>query len=408
MNYASNELETETGLIEAWVQTIAFIMQFGSGLLAGATTWLYLSTQSDSTLFCLFFSTLVAGMTMGALFSFTAATVRLFPRLTGKRQALGAAAVVSGLIIFSVVSGTSNATFLAYGEAKTLSNQQFLAEAENGFQDAQKDAAQFAQIGSIVGAGRDVAAAMRKHEEQDGQTGSGRGPIYAELLSQATRLQAVDSDIAKYVADSQSAIRAGQNALEHIRAASKDPELDDDQRQRALENGLTRLATIVIQLRQDMPLASLRGMADMLTSPISLPSYSDDPATRSIQDETVSRLQSEFEPIGEALRAAVIDMEENPVEPVPVYIRQSPTAMVFAHAADLWFIIGVGYALDLLPFLAVTLIMLARKQVAAATDSGPHDRRELMPRDPAPAPRFRRGARRGARLADPISTGTRG
>lgn len=357
------ELRAETVKVERNVHTIANLMQLGSGLMAGVATYLHMSADKAPWFMSISVSTLTAAMTTGGLLAFTAAVIRIFPKLRGGVQAAAAVAALGGIAAFSVVSGTSNATVLGYAEAKALTDQQYLSDAEEGFQDAQQDAAQIAQIIPILTSGRDVAGAMTSHEENSGESGSGRGPIYAELVSQETRLAALEGDLKKLVADTQPLIRSGQSTLERIRESLKNPKMDEDHRQAALENGLMRLSSIAIGLRQQMPFASMHGIADMLSSPIGLQTYSTDPDKRRIQEETVQRLQSEFEPIGNALRNAVTAMEEETQLAVPVYQRRSPTQMVFAHAEELWFIIGVGYALDILPFLSVALILLARRQL---------------------------------------------
>lgn len=375
------------------------IGQFGAGIMAGFATGLHLSAENVPIQQVILFSVLTGIMTFAALFAFTLSVVKLFPRLRGGIQAAAGAAVVGGIATFAMISGTSNATVLGQPEAMALTIQSYLTGGEAGFQDAQRDVAQVSQLVPIIKAGRDVASAMKVYEEVSGETGAGQGPIYAELVAQETRLAALESDLNALVAKIEPQVRAGQAVLERLRESLNDPEMDAQHRQRALENGLMRLSTISIAMREQIPFTSLRAIADMLTSPISLPAYSADPVLRRIQEDTVARLQSEFAPIGAALHGAVTDMEEETVIPVPVFERMSPTEMVFRNAEKLWFVIGVGYALDILPFLSVGIILLAHRQIG---QSLPTD----MPAPNSAAPRtYRRRQLNGHASPDHPTSG---
>ena len=361
---SANSLEHATSTTERTVHLFSFLLQAASGILAGVAIYEYLSLQDMNAVLAVVLSVLVGGMTFGALVSFTAATIKLLPRLRGELQLAGSACVIVGLLTFSAVSGTSNVTVLGYQAASMLDIQDELAEGQTAFQSVQTLSTKLGQILPMLRAGHEVAAKLRAHEETDGETGGGRGPIFSEIQSQETRLQTVQQDVAAYLSEAQSLTIDGQDTLDHIRASLKDDKLTPGQKKRALENGLTHLSTISIQLQQAMPLSSLRGVADMLTSPVTLTSYSDDPDKRRIQEQTLASLRSEFTPIGTALRKAIADIEEAGTPSVPVHTDKSPTAVVFAHASELWAVIGIAYSLDILPFLAVGIIMLACRQAA--------------------------------------------
>ncbi|BBK29659.1 hypothetical protein EDC65_0054 [Stella humosa] len=357
-----NDLKDETSSVTRFVRFCILLAHLGSAILSGASAWLFFDHQETGGAVAFVVALLIGVMTYAALASFSAAAVRILPRLGQENAALAGAIAGGGLVAILAVSGTSNATFLAHAEARALERQSVLAAAEAAFASVQTALRQLEQVLPILATGKETAARLKDHEERRGQTGAGRGPVYREMLVQESRLAGAEEGVREVVKAADGKVRAGQQTLESLRAALSDPEMGERDRVRAVENALTRLASVVIELRQQLPIASLKATANMLAAPVVAAGYSTVPETRRVQDETMRRLHREFEPIGIALRQAVTDLEDRQPKPVPTYRHLSPTAVVFRHAGELAWIIALGYALDLLPYLAVGLILLAHAQ----------------------------------------------
>lgn len=362
-----NDLKDETSSVTRFVRFCILLAHLGSAILSGASAWLFFDHQETGGAVAFVVALLIGVMTYAALASFSAAAVRILPRLGQENAALAGAIAGGGLVAILAVSGTSNATFLAHAEARALERQSVLAAAEAAFASVQTALRQLEQVLPILATGKETAARLKDHEERRGQTGAGRGPVYREMLVQESRLAGAEDGVREVVKAADGKVRAGQQTLESLRAALSDPEMGERDRVRAVENALTRLASVVIELRQQLPIASLKATANMLAAPVVAAGYSTVPETRRVQDETMRRLHREFEPIGIALRQAVTDLEDRQPKAVPTYRHLSPTAVVFRHAGELAWIIALGYALDLLPYLAVGLILLAHAQGRGGT-----------------------------------------
>ncbi|BBK42786.1 hypothetical protein STVA_28060 [Allostella vacuolata] len=362
-----NDLKDETSSVTRFVRFCILLAHLGSAILSGASAWLFFDHQETGGAVAFVVALLIGVMTYAALASFSAAAVRILPRLGQENAALAGAIAGGGLVAILAVSGTSNATFLAHAEARALERQSVLTAAEAAFASVQTALRQLEQVLPILATGKETAARLKDHEERRGQTGAGRGPVYREMLVQESRLAGAEDGVREVVKAADGKVRAGQQTLESLRAALSDPEMGERDRVRAVENALTRLASVVIELRQQLPIASLKATANMLAAPVVAAGYSTVPETRRVQDETMRRLHREFEPIGIALRQAVTDLEDRQPRAVPTYRHLSPTAVVFRHAGELAWIIALGYALDLLPYLAVGLILLAHAQGRGGT-----------------------------------------
>lgn len=391
----TRELARVLAGVERGVHIGSGIAQTGSGFMAAGAAHLHMVEQKASFLSSVSVPAIVGIMTTAVLFSFTAAALKLVPRVKEGFQAAAIAATLVGVGAFTAVSGTSNATFLGYSEAKSLEAEAYLTQAEEGFHDAQDNATSMSQILPILAMGRDVIASQQSQEDKAGETGTGQGPIFNEMMSQHTRLTRGEADVRALVEQIQPLIRQGQEVLERLRVVMKDGKASEDDKQRALQNALTRLSSIATEIRKKVPVASLRALAKQLRAPVTLQRYSSDAKTREIQEESARRLQAQFEPIGAALDSAVTEIEDRTDVPVPVYKKKSPAQLVFSHIDELWFIVGVGYALDLLPFAAVALILIAHRQLgrtsspafpAAPGLSALHPRRGRKPNGTADEP----------------------
>jgi len=363
MNNDHKNLKSEVGKVQAVTYAVAIMMHVGSGILTGGSIFLYLSDQSDNFVKALMLSILVALMTIGALVTFTSAAVKILPRLSARYQMISFLMALFALVVVLTVSGTSNGTFLGYQEATSLEREQVISKAEAAFSSAQNSIRKLEQIVPIIRTGKQTAKRLKEFEVTSGPTGAGKGPIYQELLIQETRMAGTESGIENVISNAEQKIRSGRKILASIREAQKDYALSRAERRRILENGLSRLGSIVIELRQQMPISSLNGAAEMLRTPITLSNYSTDPHKRQIQDDTILRMHKEFKPIGISLSEAVTELTERLPGEVPTYRRMSPTAVVFAHANELFWVLAVGYALDILPYMAIGMILLAHKQL---------------------------------------------
>jgi hypothetical protein len=394
-------LEETTIRLERNVHAVALGVQFGSSIFAGGAAWTYMTAGDSHLLVSVGTAALVGGMTFGALLSFTNASVKLLPRLLGTNRLIGGAAVVAGLAFFACASGTATATLLGHGEAKAIQQQQYLVGAEEAFREAQQLVAELGQMSPLLASAQSVSGTMRSYEETRGENGTGQGPIYAAILSQETRIETVKRELDRFVINAASDIRSGEAAMDRIREAIKNPELTEAERERNLENGLTRLGTITIALREEMPLTSLRGISEQLMTPPPL-AFSSDPARRRVQEDAIARIQGELEPVATAMADAVAELEERSPARVPIAERKSPTALVFEHAEQLWFILMMAYSLDVLPFLAVGLILLAHSQL----DQREREQEAILPtaqKEPRP---YRRRLPNG-HDTDGDNTGTR-
>ncbi len=367
-------LSDEVGKVQSITYAVAIMMHIGSGILTGGSIYLYLSDQSDNFVKALLLSVLVALMTIGALVTFTSAAVKILPRLAARFQMISIMMALFALIIVLTISGTSNGTFLGYHEAISLERERVISKAEAAFASAQNSVRELEQILPIIRTGKETAKRLKEFEVDAGSTGAGKGPIYQELLIQETRLAGTEKAIQNVIGNAEQKIRSGRKILASIREAQKDYSLSNAERRRILENGLSRLGSIVIELRQQMPVSSLNGAAEMLRTPITLSNYSTDREKRQIQEDSILRMHKEFQPIGISLSEAVIELTERLPGEVPTYRHMSPTAVVFAHASELFWVLAVGYALDILPYMAIGLILLAHKQLD-------HDERQTPPQN---------------------------
>lgn len=356
------------------IYAVSLCLNIGSGILTGCCTYLYLSEQSDAFVTALISSVLVGTMTTLALIAFTTTAVRILPQLNSDYQLPGLAMAAAALIAVLAISGTSNGTFLAFQEASSIERERLVSGAEDAFDQAQTSVRTLEQLLPILQTGRETAGRLKDYEVETGTTGAGKGPIYQELLIQETRLQGAENSVRDAAEDAEHKIRSGLQTLASIREAQKDGALSRAERLHLLENGLARLSSIVIELRQQMPLSSLGATADQLRERITLGQYSANPATRRAQEFAVERLHREFEPIGISLAAAVSDLSEVLPGDVPAYRHTSPTALVFAHAGALFWVLAVGYALDILPYLAIGLILLAHRQLDGPPAQPPRER----------------------------------
>lgn len=369
------------------VAVIAYILHAGSAIFTGGATYLHLSEQGDNFFAALAIAALIGIMTLGVLIALTRSIISILPFLAPKYQMIGAVIAALGLGGMVVLSGTSNAVFLSHGAAERLQDKEAISAGEAAFSKAQNTIRQLEQILPLLATGKETARLLKDIEDRGGVTGSGKGPIYNELVTQENRLGGAEDGIRQVIADAGTKIEAGQATLVAMRAALAKDDVSREERRRLVENGLTRLSTIVIELRQQMPLASLDAVASMLKSPITLPSYSSDPEKRRLQQETIARLHREFQPIGIALADAVRGLSEELPGDVPAYRHLPPTALVFAHYAALFWIISLGYSLDVLPYLALGMLLLAQRQIdeerSDTTMSGDDDRTP-PPTDPRP------------------------
>ena len=381
-------LREEVGKVTSITYGVAIMMHVGSGILTGGSIYLYLSDQSDNFVKALMLSILVALMTIGALVTFTSAAVKILPRLAARFQMISIMMALFALIIVLTISGTSNGTFLGYHEAISLERERVISKAEAAFASAQNSVRELEQILPIIRTGKETAKRLKEFEVDAGSTGAGKGPIYQELLIQETRLAGTEKAIQNVIGNAEQKIRSGRKILASIREAQKDFSLSNAERRRILENGLSRLSSIVIELRQQMPVSSLNGAAEMLRTPITLSNYSTDREKRQIQEDSILRMHKEFQPIGVSLSEAVVELTERLPGEVPTYRHMSPTAVVFAHASELFWVLAVGYALDILPYMAIGLILLAHKQLD-------HDERQTPPHNTRQSGRTRHQRRGG-------------
>lgn len=365
----TQDLKIATDGVERLVHGVALAMNAGSAVLTAGCAAVHLAGQDISLALIIALSILIGLMTFGALVLFTTAAVRILPRLSGSYQLLSAAMSVLALGCTLVVSGTSNGAFLGYWEALSLETKAAVEAAEKAFSQGQSTLRQLEQTRPILGAGRETASELKRHEETDGPSGAGRGPIYLELLVQENRLAAADEGVRSVIESAEPKIRAGRKILEEMRAAQGNEDLSRADRRAALENGLNRLSSIVIELREQIPLTSLSAVADLLTARPTLTSYSANTARRQIQEDTLERLHREFHPIGLSLHEAVTALRDQLPGDVPGLDRKSPTALVFSHAGELFWVLAVGYALDILPYIAIAMMLLARRQIAQAPRS---------------------------------------
>lgn len=363
-NHAA-EFKFETGKVAGTIRTVAWFSILGSAAFAGGATYLHVAEQSENWIVPLVVAALVAMMTVGAMAAFTSALIRLLPRFDAKRQPAAGVLTLAAFLAIVAISGTSNAIFLAHPHAQAIEDNAAIERGETAFAGAQKAQRQLEQIAPLLAAGQETAQQLQAIEENGGSTGAGTGPIYAELVTQESRLKGAGHGIATAKAAAATKIETGKKIIADMRAAIGDESLTRKDRRRALENGLTRLSSIVIELRQQMPLASLEAVASMLQTPITLPNWSGDADIRRRQEEAVVRLHEEFAPIGSAIADAVRELEERAPADVPAYRHMSPAATVFAHAGDLAWLIGIGYSLDILPYLAIGLLLLAHRQIDA-------------------------------------------
>lgn len=369
----NTEFKQETGKVASTIRTVAGFSIIGSAAFAGGATYLHVSEASESTILALVVAALVGLMTVGAMVTFTSALIRLLPRFDPKHQLL--AGVVTAIAFGAIVaiSGTSNAIFLAYPHARAMEDAAAIERAEAAFAGAQNGQRQLGQIAPLLETGEETAQRLQDIEKRGGNTGAGAGPIYSELVTQGTRLKGAKDSILAAKAAADTKIEIGKKIIADMRAAMKDETLSRQDRQRALENGLTRLSSVIIELRQEMPLATLDAIATMLQTPITLPRWSDDPDTRARQEQTVARLQQEFAPVGRAVADAVRALSDRMPRDELAYRHMSPAATVFAHAGDLAWLIGIGYSLDILPYLAIGLVLIAHRQIDAHDQAGHED-----------------------------------
>ncbi len=368
-----------TAHAESAVYFLSILMHIGSAILTGGSVYIYLHGQSTGFVGALLLSILIGAMTMAALATFTTAAVKIVPRLNARYLPASLLMIASAIFAVLVVSGTSNATFLAYKEAQILSFESHRQKAEAAFTDVQNSVRALEQILPILQTGRDTARALRTHEKQNGLTGGGKGPVYAELLLQETRLNATADSLKRYTENTAQDIRRGERILEALRKSLKDESLSTEDKRRALENALTRLSGLVIALRRKMPLTSLQAVATMLRAPVRLSDYSDTENKRRSQEGIARRLHAELAPIGTALREALDKLQARTIKPVPLYQHQSPTAMVFAHAGDLFWILAVGYAIDILPYITLGLVLLGYRQTEEDAIISAEDAEEPSP-----------------------------
>lgn len=365
------KLESEVGKVQTITLAVAIMMHFGSGILTGGSIYLYLSDQSDNFVKALMLSILVALMTIGALVTFTSAAVKILPHLAARFQMVSIIMALFALIVVLTISGTSNGTFLGYHEAVSLEREQVISKAEAAFSTAQNSVRKLEQMLPIIRTGKETAKRLKEFEVDAGSTGAGKGPIYQELLIQETRLLGTEKGIENVIGNAEQKIRSGRKILASIREAQKDYSLSRAERRRILENGLSRLGSIVIELRQQMPISSLNGAAEMLRTPITLSNYSTNAGKRQIQADAILRMHKEFKPIGISLSEALTELTERLPGEVPTYRHMSPTAVVFAHASELFWVLAVGYALDILPYMAIGMILLAHKQLDLNNQQNP-------------------------------------
>lgn len=394
MNNDHKNLEDEVGKVQSITFAVAIMMHIGSGILTGGSIYLYLSDQSDNFVKALMLSILVALMTIGALVTFTSAAVKILPHLAARFQMISIAMALFALIIVLTISGTSNGTFLGYHEAIFLEREQVISKGEAAFSTAQNSIRKLEQMLPIIRTGKETAKRLKEFEVDDGSTGAGKGPIYQELLIQETRLSGTEKGIESVIGNAEQKIRSGRKILASVRKTQKNYSLSRAERRRILENGLSRLGSIVIELRQQMPISSLNGAAEMLRTPITLSNYSTDRQKRQIQEDAILRMHKEFQPIGISLSDAVTELSERLPGEVPTYRHMSPTAVVFAHASELFWVLAVGYALDILPYMAIGLILLAHKQLDYDAQHAP--RRNNQTRSSAHT-RNRRSHRHGSK-----------
>lgn len=371
------EFRHETGKVAGTIRIVAGFSIIGSAAFAGGATYLHVSEASESTILALVVAALVGLMTVGAMVTFTSALIRLLPRFDPKHQLLAGVVTAIAFAAIVAISGTSNAIFLAYPHAQAMEDAAAIERAEAAFTAAQNGQRQLGQIAPLLETGEETAQRLQDIEKRGGNTGAGTGPIYSELVTQATRLKGAKDSIIAATASADTKIEIGKKIIADMRAGSKDETLSRQDRRRALENGLTRLSSLIIELRQEMPLATLEAISTMLQIPITLPRWSDDPDTRTRQEQTVNRLQQEFAPIGRAVADAVRVLSERQPRDLPAYRHMSPAATVFAHATDLAWLIGIGYSLDILPYLAIGLLLIAHRQIdahekSAAGQDGDH------------------------------------
>lgn len=349
------------------------VAYLGSAVLGALGTYLFFDHYDTSPTLAVLIAILMGVMTYAVLTSFASAAINILPRLGSSNAVVAGAVALFALFAILAISGTSNAVFLAHSEARAIEQQKTLGSAEAAFGAAQATLRQLEQIVPTLATGKQTAAMLKRHEETRGQTGAGRGPVYTEILVQESRLAGAEDGIREVVKNADAKVRAGQQILESLRTSLSDPELTRRERQRAMENALTRLSSIVIELRQQVPLASLKATATLLTTPSVPPALSPNAEVRRVQEETFRRIHREFEPIGAALRQAVTDLEDRLPKPVPTYRHLSPTAVVFKHAGELAWVIALGYALDLLPYLGLGLILLAHAQRREDTRPAPEN-----------------------------------
>lgn len=375
MNNEKHNFKTEVEHVQKIVYGSAIFMNFGSGIMTGGATYLYLSDQNDNLIEPLMLSLLVGAMTTGALVTFTTAAVKILPRLDTKFQMISTSMAVFALALVLTVSGTSNGTLLGYNKAISLEYEKVISQAETAFSSGQSAMRKLEQILPIITAGKETAQRLKDFEVDAGSTGAGKGPIYQELLIQESRLSGIEKGLQKVIGDAEQKIRSGRKILARVREAQKDTSLSSAEQRRILENGLSKLRSIVIELRQQMPISSLSAAAEMLHTPITLSSYSTIKQKRQIQSDAVLRMHKEFKPIGVSLLEAVTDLTERLPGEVPTYRHMSPTSVVFAHAGELFWVLAVGYALDILPYMAIGLILLARKQLDHEERRAPRHKR---------------------------------
>ena len=178
-----------------------------------------------------------------------------------KYQMISIMMAIFALVVVLTISGTSNGTYLGYHEGLFLEREKVTSRAEAAFSSAQNSIRKLEQILPIIRTGKETAKRLKEFEVDAGSTGAGKGPIYQELLIQESRLLGTEKGIENVIGNAEQKIRSGRKILASIREAQKDFSLSRAERHGVLENGLSRLRSIVIELRQQMPISSLNAAA---------------------------------------------------------------------------------------------------------------------------------------------------
>lgn len=215
----------------------------------------------------------------------------------------------------------------------------------------------FDQIGPVLDNGIATLTSFQKMEIEGIYSGTkSEGKVARWITGFIERLREARIGIAQTSERINDLISRINRAIDKMRRAMTDSELNLDQKRAAVQRAGDEARGAMIALKQAAPTASLKNLASSLRSDQTPPRFSRNAKIRRGQQEGVRRIKAELRRIGRDLEQRVDDMAENLKGRISAYQPPPDSILVLVNLHAVPHVAAMAFGLDSMPFALYLII----------------------------------------------------